>query len=592
MVQVEDICPKGHKSKRRCSKDPKGLPCKPCEREAAAVKHEAERHAEAKAARERNREAATARLAEARRTAALEREKLAHERELMRLEKETQRAEIDAERTRSSQKSARTSLEGARTAAGAGASSASAPAPAFAAPDTKRGRKTEAAAATTAKGKGKGKDTTQELAAATASGTSSAAQKVGAKAGKHNRGIISPTTAKGSILLLIAEAADRGDARGITNALQAVPSGKEREQTCHALTVAIGDSAYDWFARGSGGEPSPVGPPTQRTVQALGLIASGEWVKARTILAAIVKDTTAKKQRANDGSDPPVEKSAKQVDPAAVYALALCNHQIAGGSGGAGSTAAKKLLDELAAAELELWPGPPESRPPPDARAFPLGGLVRAHLLAASATPSSPQQEGPDGERGTASAPNQDPKAQACSLAVAFLRAPAHALKVGNVNSPAWTAAAEALVGENGGSLARELWGPGGGPSGDDGGKDGNSEGGSSSGDGGGGDGGGGDNEGGRGDGVKAEWNGLQAKWGVSSEGMDSLLDLSGLDAIKAEFLRTAKLTIINKERGYDPASGSFNIRLEGNPGTGGKRKANAEHSNSMLYMRQHGSFV
>lgn len=561
MVEIEDTCPKGHKSKRRCSKDPTGLPCTPCEREAAAVKREVKRDAETKAARERDREAATARLAEARRTAALEREKLAHERELMRLEKETQRAEIDAERTRLSQKSASTSLEEARTGGGGGASSASATATTTAALDTKRGKKAEAAATATAKGKGK--DKTQELAAASSPATSSSVQKVGVKAGKHNRGIITPTTPKGSPLLLIAEAADRGDARGITDALQAVPSGQEREQTCHALAVAIGDSAYDWFAGGSGGEPSPVGPPTPRTAQALGLIASGEWVKARTILAAIVKDATARKKNANDDSNPLLGESAKQVDPAAVYALALCDHHIAGGSGGADSTAAKKLLDGLAAAELELWPGPPDSRPPPDSRAFPLGGFVRAHLLAASAMPSSSQQEGPDGEGSTASVPNQNPTAQACSLAVAFLRAPANALKVGKVSSSAWAAAAEALVRENGGSLAGELWGPGGG-SDDDSGKDKNPEGGGGR--------GGSDNEGGRDDGMRAEWNGLQAKWGVSSEGMDSMLDMSGLDAIKAEFLRTAKLTIINKERGYDPASGSFNIRLEGNPGTGGKR--------------------
>ncbi|CAN0469066.1 unnamed protein product, partial [Hapterophycus canaliculatus] len=71
------------------------------------------------------------------------------------------------------------------------------------------------------------------------------------------------------------------------------------------------------------------------------------------------------------------------------------------------------------------------------------------------------------------------------------------------------------------------------------------------------------------GGGVSEQWQKLQSKWGVSSEGMDSLLEMSGLDAIKADFLSVAKLTIINKERGYDPASGSFNVRLEGNPGTG-----------------------
>ncbi|CAM9431271.1 unnamed protein product, partial [Hapterophycus canaliculatus] len=107
---LEDVCLKGHKSKRRCYQ-PAGLPCVPCKLEAAEVRRENERHAASKAAREREREAATARLAAARRSAALEREKLAHERELLRLEKETQRAELDVERTKLSKEGARATLD-------------------------------------------------------------------------------------------------------------------------------------------------------------------------------------------------------------------------------------------------------------------------------------------------------------------------------------------------------------------------------------------------------------------------------------------------------------------------------------------------
>lgn len=76
---------------------------------------------------------------------------------------------------------------------------------------------------------------------------------------------------------------------------------------------------------------------------------------------------------------------------------------------------------------------------------------------------------------------------------------------------------------------------------------------------------------GGGGDELRAQWQRLQTKWATSSEGMDLLLEMSGLDAIKTEFLTVTKLTIINKEREFNPASGSFNIRLEGNPGTGEK---------------------
>ena len=560
MVEVEDTCPKGHKSRRRCFKDPAGLPCHPCKREADAVQREVDRDAEARAAREREREAATARLAEARRAAAQERERLAHETELLRLERDTQRAEVDAERTRASQRGARSSLEGARATAAAAAAAAAA---ATEAPSRTARAASTAVAATANK-------SNNPNTSPAATGPPSSPRKTTTKTGKGKRKRkdqnIGRTALQGSTLLLVAQAAAKGDARGITDALQEVPAGKQQEHVSHALAVAIGEPAYDWFSPGTGGESSPVGPPTPRAAQALGMMASGEWVKARQILTAIVQDADASdnpKQGAKDSLTPPVGEKVNRVDPFAVFALALCDHHL---SGSKNSAAADQQLAGLAAARLEIWPGPPDSRPPPSARAFPLGALVRAHLLAASssssAAPSSPQQGGEDGETSTATAPAEDLRARACSLAVSFLRAPAHARKVGKVDSSAWTAAAEALIRDNGDALARELWGPEGGSGGDEGGGDGGPVSGGNA---------------GGGDELHAQWQKLQAKWGISSEGMDSLLEMSGLDAIKTEFLTVSKLTIVNKERGYDPSSGSFNIRLEGNPGTGESRHRKTE---------------
>lgn len=341
-------------------------------------------------------------------------------------------------------------------------------------------------------------------------------------------GILS-TTAQGSTLLLIAKAAAVGDARGIMDALQAVPPGNQREDTSHALARTIGEPAYEWFPPARGGEPPPVGPPSPRTAQALGTIASGGWVKARAILAAVVKDDAGTK------------------DPSAVYALALCDHKICGGS----AAATNHLLDGLAAEDLDRWPGSASTRKHPDTRAFPLGALVRAHLLAALVAPSSQQQGTTNRVWNTQATPAQDPKARACALAVSFLRSPSKAREIGKVDSSLWTTAAELLVRENGGSLATSLLNPSG-----RGGVGNSSIGGAQRG------------------GVSGSSDNLVVKWQrlrkqCPSEGMDSLFEMSGLDAIKEACLKHATLAVFNKEHGFDPANGSYNIRLEGNPGTG-----------------------
>lgn len=344
-------------------------------------------------------------------------------------------------------------------------------------------------------------------------------------------------------LLLVANSAAIGDARGILDALQAVPRGKQTIIS-NSLARTIGEPAYEWFPPARGGESPPVGPPSPRTAQALDMIVSGEWVKARAILAAVVKDAYTKRG-AMMSPTPPAAATMTNVDPSAVYALALCDHKICGYS----VTATTQLLDGLAAKDLDLWPGSAYNRQHPDARAFPLGALVRAHLLATLVAPSLPQQGTGNCIRNTQATPTQDPKARACALAVSFLRSPPKAREVGQVDSPEWTIVAEVLVRETGGSLATKLLNLSGRGSVDNSSKAQRGGVGSSN------------------NTVVTAWQRLREQ--CPSEGMDLLFEMSGLDAIKKDCLRVAKLVVVNKERGYDPANSSFNIRLEGNPGTG-----------------------
>lgn len=590
---IEEVCRKGHVSKRQCTKDPAGLPCRPCEREAAAIAREVARLAESKHRREQEREAACARLAEARRTAVSERERLAHEMDLLRMERETQREELDAERTRYSQQNARAKLDQNRAAASKssakGSSGGGGGNALLGVTDGSR------SAASSSLGNQHNQSTQQPTSIV--KGKDKKGGRVrdgdGVKTTPEGENDINVPSTKGggnqlkkkggtmgmmgsSTLLLVATAAATGNAGGIVDALHAIPPA-EREKTSHELAAALGDAAYEWFPPSSGGEPIFSPPPGARTTQALGLMGKGEWVKARVTLAAALKDDAG-------GSS----KEPSKRDPSAVYALALCDHHLGGG------TEAARQLSELATVDQGFWSGPPDGHLPPDARAFPLRALVRAHLEA-SAPPTVPSGARTGDEVGARDRPgggvgdgagegvgagedvtvgdssdgaeagagggadrhtfyddDDDPKLRACLLAVSFLRAPAHNLKAGKVDSPGWKEAAEAVVRSTGAALSRALWGPDAAGSKND-----DCE-------------GGGDGGGKRaGDKVRQQWRGLRSKWGVSSEAMDDLLKMSGLDSIKADFLSVAKLAVIDRERGFDLSARSFNVRLEGNPGTG-----------------------
>ena len=493
----------------------------------------------------------------------LERERLAHEMDLLRMEREIQREEVDAERTRSSQRDTRAKLgqnrvntagsRGGAQATGSGGESGStdnASSSAGVTADDEQSQQQQPATMKKRKGK--------VLSEAVSKRSLEPGLTPAATADRGPREKRARQHDNKSTLFLVATAAKKGNPRGIVEALQAVPPSK-LGQTSHELAVAVGDAAYQWFPPASGGEPVfAATSPGARTIQALGLMAKKEWVKARATLAAALKDSK--------GSKDPTSKA--QSDPSAVYALALCDYHL----GGAADTA--QQLSDLAAAERRFWPGPPDSHAPPDARAFPLGALVRARLEASAPPPSHPEASsnlvGAGGEDGRGSAEEEhggadgaggggggggdspgedDPKLRACLLAVSFLRAPTHNRKAGKVDSAQWTEAAEAVVRSTGGALSRALWGPqADDPDGEDG---------------------GGDQKKGAGDVVKSQWQRLQSKWGISSEAMDDLLNMSGLDVIKADFLSVAKLAVINRERGFDLSARSFNVRLEGNPGTG-----------------------
>lgn len=247
-------------------------------------------------------------------------------------------------------------------------------------------------------------------------------------------------------------------------------------------------------------------------------MASGQWVKARPILGAVVQE----------GAKQP----SKVKSPAAAYALALCDYHIGG------TSAAAEQLTVLQAVDASFWPGTPGGHSPPPGRAFPLGALVRAHLEAATSSTASP----PDKAVGI-----DEAKSRACVLAMGFILAPPRARKAGSVDSPVWIGTAEAIVKNTGGALAAALWGSHGI----------------------------GDETGNESEQKQAEddhvfqWRELQSKWGVGSEALDELLEMSGLDVVKSYFLGVAKSAIVDRERGYDPASSSLNVRLEGNPGSG-----------------------
>lgn len=83
-VVLEDVCAKGHTSKRRCTKDPVRPPCKTCEREAAAIEFKLSRQAESdRLQQEQWHQESSARPVEMKSTKELEHEELTRRMGLM-----------------------------------------------------------------------------------------------------------------------------------------------------------------------------------------------------------------------------------------------------------------------------------------------------------------------------------------------------------------------------------------------------------------------------------------------------------------------------------------------------------------------------
>lgn len=555
-VVINEMCAKGHTSKRGC-RDPAGLPCQPCERERLAAEREAEEQENTRRRREEDREKAAARLAAARRAAANEREKLSHGLELLRLERETQRAEVDAEEARASAGAAQARLTGIRTRGdeqvdpaadrNAGGQPTSGVREDIERNAKRREDELNARFVETGKAGAENRTSTRKAGVEARVGNDNNISKkrkgrndarTRRKPAEVENQANSCSAADGlpaSTLRLVAQAAENGDADGILKALEAVPKA-EWERASHELALAVGDTALAWFplSYGGGREPQLVSAPTGRTAQAMKMMSQGQWVGARRVLAAALKEDEGNTQ-------PP----AGSVNPHIIFALALCDFNLGG------AATAPQLLRKLQAAELEIWPGSTEGAACPGARAFPLAALVRATLVTAVFEDTNV----PNGSPGTFSdAPADengelDPRVQACSSAIAFMRASAHARQSGGIDGRIWEQAAEMVVRKTGGALAVALWGPEGG--GGTGTVDGD------------------DRKEALGERVATEWKKLKAQWGVTSSAMEELLDMSGLDTIKLRFLNIAQSAALDKERGYDLAERSYNIRLEGNPGTG-----------------------
>lgn len=217
-VIVEEVCQKGHISKRRCE-DPKGRPCRPCDRERKAIEEENARNAETQHRREEEREAAVTRLVKARREAALQRKELAHELELARLEKETRRTQIDADVTKSTKESVR---------ARAVRLTETRPSSTETSPTANQGNEGKCPPR---KGPPKQDETRHKASAELKPPPHPTTTALSKPDGASERGKNAlPPGLQASTLFQIAQAAREGDARGIVDALQAVPI-EAREKT-------------------------------------------------------------------------------------------------------------------------------------------------------------------------------------------------------------------------------------------------------------------------------------------------------------------------------------------------------------------------
>lgn len=68
---------------------------------------------------------------------------------------------------------------------------------------------------------------------------------------------------------------------------------------------------------------------------------------------------------------------------------------------------------------------------------------------------------------------------------------------------------------------------------------------------------------------LRKEWVAQKARYGVTSMAMDKLMDMAAIGSLKRRMLRVVDGYYFDKAQGSDPRKAGFNLRFEGNPGTG-----------------------
>jgi hypothetical protein len=364
--------------------------------------------------------------------------------------------------------------------------------------------------------------------AATAAGTA-AAKSVPALIAVHSE---QSNAAQTDLLDALTAAGRTSDVAAMCSTITAVPAAAH-SSVAAALVPLLGELAVDLMAVAdiSSTATTTTATDTQQRVApalsaslqaALKPYTSGQLVKAHTALTAAVADSSS-------GSSSSSTASSSD-GGAAVYALVLCNVQAVGSLSSSDYTA---LLQRLQAADShsEAHNSTSSSSTNSSSVASPLRSLAYAAVYAA--------------------APKDCAVAHlACAAALHFLLLPAAVADAHCGGTDYWRTAAADIAALTGPVLAAKLSGTAAVADSDASSTKSNRD----------------DTEAQY---IQQQWLSLQAQHNLSSAAMDKLLAMSGMLSIKARFLNVINSVVLDKDRGYALCERSFNVRLEGNPGTG-----------------------
>jgi ATPase family associated with various cellular activities (AAA) len=321
------------------------------------------------------------------------------------------------------------------------------------------------------------------------------------------------------LLDALTAAGRSGDVPAMCSAITAVPAAA-RSSVAAALVPALGELAADLMAAASAADATTT-VATAATVSnklspslqgALQLCATDQWVKAYTALTAAVAESTS---------------SSADSSGTALYALVLCEIQVAGGTVSTGE--ASTLLQRLHAQDT----------------------VNRSSSGASSRLSVSPLRS-PAYAAVHAAGTDRASAHLACAAALHFLLLPPALLEAYCGAADCWRAAAAKLAASTAAALAATL-------------------------------------DGGHMDcsssadsastlqsseqqqqaALQREWQRLKAQCAVQSDAMEALLGMSGMLPIKARFLNVVNSVVLDKARGFNLNERSYNVRLEGSPGTG-----------------------